>query len=434
MNTDVPNVSSTGINDSAKMVWNAIQQTNTFRAHATKGKLQGIPGAYWQGAVNKVINDLWPSLNDRYLTERDQSEEIKLALNRYLRGNRVMVCIRDGGLTKTSTWFIAEHWPELTVTPGTKTAVRAKSDKNREPHVVTDDATAASPVTSLTPTPLDVFYVGTPGEKMPAHLNGTAIAPAKEENGEEEMATITSLVETDDTNRHTCRFGTCEDTFIGAHHRAVHEMVHGFRVNEDGTVTNFDPMSSAPDEEDLQNIIIRVCNGHEPMTVTQIVEAVRKDTPKASKAMARIVLQVLCESGWFEKSVEPVNPDNARTHTRRFRYLGKPAKVVKPPVKKAEKTIKDQLNLVTPVVATADEEKRNEETGQGLKTSVHVHAQHLRNLLVDLETLSSVESEVIRLRENNDDLRRELDVIKADRDNLQGKLDTLKSAFNALSN
>jgi hypothetical protein len=142
--SDVPDVSSAGINTSAKMVWQAVQATPSFRVYSTTGKLGGIPGRYWQGAANQVINDLWPALNDRYLTEKEQAENLKLALNRFLKYNRAMVCTRDGGLTKKSMWFVAEHWPELTVTPGPHQGAKEESI------VVTDEAATASHKTTAT--------------------------------------------------------------------------------------------------------------------------------------------------------------------------------------------------------------------------------------------------------------------------------------------
>ncbi len=137
---DVPNVSSSGINNSAKMVWQGVQATESFKLYATRGKLQSIPGWYWQGAVNQVINDLWPALGDRYLTEKEQADDLKLILNRFLRANRAMVCTRDGGMVKRSMWFVAEHWPELTFTPGPAQEAGKESDNVS---VVSDEAVAS---------------------------------------------------------------------------------------------------------------------------------------------------------------------------------------------------------------------------------------------------------------------------------------------------
>lgn len=408
--SDVPDVSSAGINNSAKMVWQAVQATDSFRRYSTAGKLGGTPGRYWQGAANQVINDLWPALNDRYLTEKEQAEDLKLALNRFLKYNRAMICTRDGGLTKKSMWFIAEHWPELTVTPGPHQGAKGESD------VVTDEAAMAETPHKTTATPLDVFSLRRPA----------APAAATEERSEEAMTptfqepVTDSVPEDDDTVYHHCRLDGCDEKFEGVHHRATHEMKHGFRYNEDGTVTNFDPNSPVPDEEAIQDLIIKVCRGQEPMNTAQIVEAVRKDTPKAASPTIKIVLQILADDRWFE-IISKVEGQKGRV--RKFRFLGEPAKKgkKKPVAQAIEEKLDALTNDVTETAETvaSDDEQSRVERYRGL----------MDDLFADLALIDDLKRALAAKTEVNVSLQQELDEVTRERDVLQGKLDTLKQVF-----
>lgn len=431
--SDVPDVSSGGINGSAKMVWQAVQATGSFREHSTPGKLQGIPGRYWQGAANQVINDLWPSLNDRYLTEKDEAEDLKLALNRFLRINRAMVCSRDGGLVRKSMWFVAEHWPELTVTPGPHQGAAREPDG-----VVTDGAATADPIAShkTTATPLDVFSL-----KRPA-----APATATEERSEEAMmsqtpvfqAPIEAPVNDDDDNevvKHKCRLDSCDLEFEGVHHRATHEMKHGFRINEDGTATNFDANAPTPDEEEIQALIVKVCEGQEPMNQAQIVELVRKDTPKAGAPTIKIVLQILADDHWFDVITRV---DGQKGRVRRFKFLGEPHKKVAD--RKTAKPLAQAVEETVDKMVSTDTDENRVERYRGL----------IEDLMADLAEIEDLRAQIKRMKHSNDlldeELRRtikerdealanagngeELARVTAERDALQGKLDTLKQIFN----
>jgi len=410
---DVPDVSSAGINASAKMVWQAVQATDSFRRYATTGKLGGIPGRYWQGAANQVINDLWPALNDRYLTEKDQAEDLKLALNRFLKYNRAMVCTRDGGLTKKSMWFVAEHWPELTVTPGPHQGAREET-------VVTDEAATATPQ-KTTATPLDVFSL-----KRPA-----APAAATEERSEEAMTTtpqepVTGSVTPDDEGtQHECRLDGCDLAFEGVHHRATHEMTHGFRYNEDGTVTNFDPNDPVPDEEAVQALIIKVCRDVEPMNTAQIVEAVRKLAPKASSPTIKIVLQILADDRWFE-IINKVEGQKGRV--RKFHFLGEPVKRGK---KKPVTDITDEVDapadesgFIETAVAVLRNDGEDDE-----QSRVARYRTLMDDLFADLALMDDLKRALAAKTAANDALQLELDAVTRERDALQGKLDTLKQVF-----
>lgn len=436
--SDVPNVSSSGINNSAKMIWQAVQATDSFKSWSTKGKHHGIPGRYWQGAVNQVINDLWPSLSDRYLTSKEQSEEIKIILNRFLRANRAVVCTHDGGVMKRSMWFVAEHWPELTVTPGP-----SQDAKDESVSVVTDAAATASPTTvgksAVSPSPLDVFSLSRPAV-APAHAvteerseEATMSVPAPRDPIDASMSDSSSEVP-----RHKCRLDHCEESFLGVHHRATHEMKHGFRVNMDGTVTNFDVNEPVPDEEQVQALILKVCNGQEPMNQSQIVEAVRKDAPKAGAPTIKIVLQILTDEGWFE-IVNTMVDSGTKGSTRRFKYLGEPVrkssnkKAVKPLAQAVEETV-DKL--------IGDDVSTNE-------NRVERYRGLIEDLMADLNEIDDLRDQIQRMEKSNEvvleSLRRvteerdaaladvgnneELIRVTQERDALQGTLDTLKKVF-----
>lgn len=410
--TDVPDVSSRGINGSAKAVWQAIQAQPRFDRDSTVGKFRGVPGRYWTGAVNQVINGLWPALNDRYLTEKEQAEDIKLVLNRFLRHNQAVVCTRDGGLVKSSMWFIARHWPELTIIPG--------PGKPADDTPVTDDAATATPVKDVTvATPLDVFNL-----KKPA-----APATATEVSSEEAMTptfqepVTEPATDDDEIVYHKCRLDGCEEKFEGVHHRATHEMKHGFRYNDDGTVTNFDPSDPVPDEEQVQALIVKVCQNAEPMNTAQIVEAVRKLVPKAASPTIKIVLEVMTDDKWFEL-VSKVEGQKGRV--RKFRFLGEPVKKSrKKPVAQAVDEVVDKLTGDGGFMETAVATLR----GETDSSRVERYQGLFQELTADLAELDSLKAELAKEKAIRADVEKNLDTVIKQRDELQGKLDTLKQVF-----
>lgn len=412
--SDVPDVSSAGINTSAKMVWQAVQATESFRRYSTTGRLQGLPGRYWQGSANQVINDLWPALSDRYLTEKEQAEDLKLALNRFLRVNRAMICTRDGGLVKKSMWFVAEHWPELTVTPGPSHGAKSVDESA---DVVTDEAATATPQ-KTTATPLDVFSL-----KRPALPAATT-----EEMSEEAMTTstqepVTSSPSHDDRDAlHECRRDGCGERFEGVHHRATHEMRHGFRYNEDGTVTTFDPNDPVPDEEAVQDLIIRVCRDVEPMNTAQIVEAVRTLVPKASSSTVKIVLQILADDRWFEIISKA---EGQRGRVRKFHFLGEPTRASR---KKATQVVDEKSDspaVETGFLSTAVATLRGDDDVH----RVERYRDLFQDLMADLANLNGIREELAREKTLRLGAERNLELVTRERDELQGKLDTLKQVF-----
>lgn len=410
---DLPDVSSRGINGSAKAIWQAIQAQPRFDRDSTVGKFRGVPGRYWTGAVNQIINGLWPALNDRYLTDKEQAEDLKLALNRFLRHNQAVVCTRDGGMVKPSMWFIARHWPELTVTPGTK--------ETEDTPVVTDEAATATPVKDVAvSTPLDVFNL-----KRPA-----APTPATEGKSEEEMTPtfqepVVAPTEIDETVKHKCRLDTCDAEFEGVHHLATHEMKHGFRYNQDGTVTSFDPNDPVPDEEETQDLIIKF---HErrgkdagPLNQAQIVEGVRRVTPKAASPTIKIVLQVMADEGWFEV-INKVEGQKGRV--RKFRYLGEPVKKSRK-TKTVAEAVEAKVDAMTaePVAVPAETEE----------SRVARYHSLFQELMADVRELDVLRETLSLERKSHESTRQELERVTAERNELQGKLDTLKQVFgNAL--
>jgi hypothetical protein len=379
------------------------------------------------------------------LTTKEEAEELKLALNRFLRVNRAMVCTRDGGLVKKSVWFVATHWPELTVSPGPKQG--AKASESPVADVVTDEAATASPTTmGVSATPLDVFKLSKP----------PAPAAVTEERSEEEMTptftepVIAPVEDDDDVVEHECRKDGCDEKFEGVHWRATHEMKHGFRVNMDGTVTSFDPNAPTPDEEEVQNLIIKVCRDQEPMNQAQIEEAVRTDTPTAKSPTIKIILQILTDDGWFELVKHSI--EGKKGHTRRYKYLGEPVKkarkkVTKPLAEAVDETI-DKLTENGGFMETAISTVR----GENDQSRVERYRSLIEELLADLAEIDDLRDQIKRMEQSNElleaELKRtakerddawekaktigseELARVTAERDELQGKLDTLKQIFN----
>lgn len=445
---DLPDVSSLGINASAKAVWEAIQAQPHFNRDSTVGKCRGVPGRYWSGAVNQIINNLWPALNDRYLTEKEEAENLKLALNRFLRHNQAVICTRDGGMVKPSMWFISRHWPELTVIPGNKEQEKADTG------VVTDEAANAGPVKDVAvATPLDVFSLKRP----------EAPAPATEVRSEEEMTptfqepvmdAVETADESDEVVKHKCRLDTCDMEFEGLHHRATHEMKHGFRYNEDGTVTQFDPNAPTPDEEETQDLIIKFHERRgkdaEPLNQSQIVEGIRRATPKALSPTIKIVLQVMADEGWFEV-INKV--DGQRGRVRRFHYLGEPVRKAK----KTAKTVAEAVEAKVDALTSRDDGGFIETAVESLASSMDAERRAryeglFQDLMADLREIERLKAQIERMEKSHElvreELRRtikerdaalaaagnseELERVTRERDELQGKLDTLKKALGSL--
>lgn len=412
--SDIPDVSSVGINASTKLIWQAVQATGSFKQSAIPGKLHGAPGKYWHGSVNQVINDLWPALNDRYLTSKEQAENLKLALNRFLKRNNALVCTHDGGLTKRSLWFVAEHWPELTVTLHHNQDCKGEG----ESIVVTDEA--ASPSGKLNLTPLDVFSLTRP-----------AAPPTETEERDQEVRTSAAQKPATDTSthdeediQHECRLDGCTATFKGVHHRAIHEMHHGFRYNEDGTVTNFDPADPVPDEEAVQALIIKACRDAKPMNSAQIVEAVRKLAPRASSSTVKIVLQILTDDKWFEHVTETV--PGVKGRTQRYRFLGEPVRrgQPKPTTQVADEKVSEKADDVD-LAETAPTETEDNDPG----SRVERYQGLFQELMSDLADLNALREALVRERKLREDAERSLVAVTKQRDDLQGKLDTLKQVF-----
>jgi hypothetical protein len=228
----------------------------------------------------------------------------------------------------------------------------------------------------------------------------------------------------DEAVHHNCRLDGCDEKFEGVHHRATHEMRHGFRYNEDGTVTHFDPNDPVPDEDAVQDLIVKVCKNEEPMNTGQIVEAVRKLVPKASSPTIKIVLQILADDKWFEIINKA---EGQRGRVRKFRFLGEPVSKgeKRKPVAQAVDEKLDALTDNGDFTETAVTTLRND----GDENRVERYRELFQDLMGDLAELDSLRKALAKERTLREDAEKNLSAVTAERDSLQGKLDTLKQVF-----
>jgi DNA repair exonuclease SbcCD ATPase subunit len=165
------------------------------------------------------------------------------------------------------------------------------------------------------------------------------------------------------------------------------------------------------------------------MNTAQIVEAVRKDTPKAASPTIRIVLQVLADERWFEV-INKVEGQKGRV--RKFRFLGEPTK--KSRKKPVAQAVDEKLDALTDggFIETAVATLRNE----GDQGRVERYKQLFEELTTDLGELDALKGQLAEAHANlakeraiRADVEKNLDTVIRERDELQGKLDTLKQIF-----
>lgn len=383
---DVPSVSSDDIDTNAWLVWETIRVTDSFR-HARARKHNNLPGKLWTGSVNAVINKLWPALTDRYLVDREREQEIKLALNRYLRNGLAVVCISDGGLHRASTWWISDRWAPVTVT-------RQQSD------VITDDVAAAGNVveTRDVTDDADVFNV-TADNVSDVDLGGKEKSAVKKTPGDE---------------TYECRDAKCDRKFTGANHRAVHERSHGFRVNHDGSVTTFSPADAdRPRSDEISQAVVTAMlsfNDEKP-TMNDVIEVMRTTDPRISKEMARVSIISLHAKPWNGYSLMRISNQISGKKGHTTRYL-------------LEKVASDDEVNVTPSSTSMPVKK----TGD-VNVDLTAHVASLEALLQDLQRLSSLEKRLAEEILRNETLTRDLEEVTDQRDELRDRLTQLKRLF-----
>lgn len=413
--TVLPDVSNAGIAQSTWLIYRMIQSDPDFKRGRPK-KYDGRPGVEWTGSVNRIIDALWPKLSDRYVVERERANEIKLALNRYLRNTRNVVCMHNGGTRTTSTWWISDNWSNMTVT-------------RRDEPIVSDQVTrddSPVPESSLS----DVFDVPAPEPTLPTEQVSTAPPGASTE--EEEMD---DTPPEDEASEYACRVSGCTETFNGGQGRASHERKHGIRFNLDGTTTTFDPERFGRDVTvgEVNRLVIDVLQAHpDGLTHGDVVEQVLSVDPTVKRDEVKKSITRLMFKSWNGHQVVKVtaNLENGVTSYSRRLHLNsaRPTPANVPP---RAKTTSVSGATTTLTGHQVDTERVDTPQSRDDLTLAARHAGNLRVLLTDLDKLSRLEEGLRQSSLKNRELVDRLRAVTAERDELQGKLNGLRALLGA---
>lgn len=431
----LPNVSNADINTDAWMIWEMIRSTSGYK-HARERKRDGKPGREWTGSVNEIINTIWPAITDRYLVPREDAEHIKVTLNRYMRQSGNLICLRNGGTKYTSVWWVSDHWSALDV----------RTFRAMETPTVQDDPearefqdTPSEPEVSAS----DVLDVPVP-EPTPA-IPGGFMEPT-ETAAAEEPEPVAEGNDVDGKPQLHCRFeGECTYGIIDSYQgRAVHERGHGIRVNLDGSVTRFDPKRYGRKVTvgEVKQLIIDVCKAAptDGLTIGDVQEHAQAKDPTIPKNIIRDGIDKLLVSpfnGWRLTSVVTGVPGVPNAHTKRLHL----ERATPTPKEVAATAPAPQPSTLVSQVFDLTVEQKQRETAPA--TTMEQHAENLRKLLADLTTntqhqqeLEALKHRVEVLSAENTELRKleaKLAEVTKERDALQAKMDTLKSAFGILN-
>lgn len=434
----VPDVSSSEIGANAWMIWELIRTTQEYK-HGKSRNHDGQPGREWTGSVNKIIDTLWPSLTDRYLVNREVTNEIKVALNRYLRLSGNLVCVHNGGVKARSVWWVSDHWSSLDVRQ-----LRSLSDASvvDDPAVSESSATPSEPEVSAS----DVFDVPVPEPTQLASEASTAPLGAvteeeamnEDDHGDDDSAPD----EESDGLELKCRHQGCAHISRGYQGRAAHERsAHGIRVNRDGTVTTFDPskLNRRVTVGEVKRLIVDVCrDAGEPLTIGDIEQRCMTTDPTVTKAAVRDGIDKLLAAPFngfrLTKVVSRVTEGRGASF-RRFTL-----ERVTPTPSEVAAAVSKPSTLVSRVFQQVTGQKTQETGDVNPRTTdlpdVERHAANLRALLGDLDRITRLQADLEELRQGlaassakNHELVDRLRQVTAERDELQNKLDTLKSVF-----
>lgn len=262
----------------AFQVWEAIT-TSYLPPKAQKHKLNDVlPGKHWHGSVHAVMVGLWPKIADQHnkdLSEQERAaaHEVSIAINRYLRQAKNVVCIYRGTGGGRSTWWIADRY----VATETSYLDWADQLKNGGGKVTQQKGPTLAPDTN------DVLWVpsSTPTVK------DTTPDPELTHDVIEEVEGAT--VEADsDTERLHCRHKGCTATRPLIRLLIGHERTeHGEIYNEQGIlVKSYDPKVKLNDQA-IENLIVESLElvGVE-MSLNALTIAVRTAAPTISKKVA----------------------------------------------------------------------------------------------------------------------------------------------------
>jgi hypothetical protein len=404
----LPDVSASGIAHDAWLIYRMILTSKEYK-HAPPRTHDGRPGVEWTGSVNKIIAALWPNLNERYLVTAEQANALKLELNRYLRNTRNVVCIRNGGVTSTSVWWVSNQWSPIQV-------------RYVDKPVVTDPAAQAEkPEPEPEVSASDVFDVPAPEPTPLASRDSTAPPGASTE--EEEMD---DTLPDDGTGAYVCRVKGCTEAFNGGQGRASHERKHGVRFNHDGTTTGFDPerFGRSVTVGEVNRLVVDVLRESDGLTHGDLVEAVLSQDPTVLRDSVKAAIVRLMSKPWNGHQIVKVTSnleDGKASYSRRLHLTSvKPTPASVPPRAPVARP-----PAVDEAIKAADAAR--DTTHDPSRVTVTQHADNLRALLTDLGRLEQLEAGLRASSAKNRELVEKLRVITAERDELQGKLDGLRA-------
>jgi len=268
--TSVPSISGNEINTSAWLVWSLIQEHPDLRKGRDAQTYDGVNGYQWTGSVNALVSRLWPALDDRMLTEASEAEAVKLALNKYLRNSRNLVCRGQGNIRKgvKATWWISEKWNPVTVSRLQDRAETLEEFDPESPFETVREPAAVEAEPTLKE--LADAAVAEPLDNAPVSLGGPVV----------------------------CRAQGCGMELRHSGIRSQHEFSHGFHYLDDGTIVTFDPSSPRPTREAVVEMVVAgLLELGEPTAAMYVIDKVKRVDPRASKQLIRDVLRELTDEG-----------------------------------------------------------------------------------------------------------------------------------------
>lgn len=382
---NIPDITDAGIAESAHLVWTSI--TNTVNRSTTDRQYQrrnGQPGFFWNGSVNSVVNALWPALQGGYLADKDEAQGIRIALNRYLRQSRNLICQRNGGNGYQSVWWISEHWSPLTVTKVGDDHGTEKEEK----------------------------------EEMTIFQEPTFQEPAVE------TSTTTLAALTNAPEDLCCRDEDCTYSTQFPQIRASHEKrLHGF-LYRDGVRITLD--SSPITDEEIRTIIMMVAesfDSNDPQTYNFFFREARAIDARVSKSQIRRELEALAED-----SGSPLAEAGSTEFFTRYALVD--PNTEEPPLPAS--TNFSLVNAVRAIISTPVTTAPSQNPEGSHHLSKHIVA--LSSLMTDLQDLVDEEADLVALKaelgavtEDRNRIAAELITVRAERDEAQGLLNMLRS-------
>jgi hypothetical protein len=416
----LPGTKRGDINASAWLIYETVKTSPTFKT-SNRAAFDSIPGYLWRGSVNQIINRIWPAMTNETLCERDKADEIKVALNRYLRNSRNLVCRERVGPGRLATWWVSEYWSEVTVTGGK-----------------TDLASTMEPIEAILE---DEFppIVGHPTADVFAITEEDVIATVIPSVDASPKTTTVATV-SDDTPRghaihlhmermiaagpYPCRFDGCEsEPFSRPNNRARHEWAHGLVFDSQGNRRTFDPKDGQLDDDQVEALVLSAMKWiRHQMSMVPLVDAVLKLDARSPKQTIMAAIRRMVTGS--QPTLVQVRTGSYTGFWPAQKPLPEGAKVISGEVIADDVEI-DEMEEMTVIEtpATVDEVETTPKTGLTAAHSLAFLAQELTRLL---EIEAQHTALLVLLPENPEELIRSRDDLRLEVESLRAKLATTK--------